>query len=115
MTKREFLQAIINNDINDDVVTMATELLAKMDEQQSARASATSAKRNEINAPIIDAIKAFFETTEGTHTAADVATVQQISPQKASALLRNLVVEGFLKVEDVKIPRKGKQKGYSLA
>lgn len=115
MTKREFLQSIINNDINNDVVTMATELLAKMDERQNARASATSAKRNEINAPIIDAIRTFFKTTEGTHTAADVATVQQISPQKASALLRNLVAEGYLKVEDVKIPKKGKQKGYSLA
>ena len=115
MTKRDFLQAIINNDINSDVVTMATELLTKMDERQAARANATSAKRNEINAPIIDAIKAFFETTEGTHTAADVATVQQISPQKASALLRNLVAEGYLKAEDIKIPKKGKQKGYSLA
>lgn len=115
MTKREFLQAIINNDINGDVTTMATELLAKMDERQAARANASSAKRTEINAPIIDAIRTFFETTGGTHTAADVATVQQISPQKASALLRNLVTEGFLKAEEVKIPKKGKQKGYSLA
>jgi hypothetical protein len=38
----------------------------------------------------------------------------EISTPKASALLRQIVANGDALVTDVKVPKKGKQKGYYL-
>ena len=46
--------------------------------------------------------------------ASAIAEKVEISTQKASALCRQLVESNKLKVEEVKIPRKGKQKAYSI-
>ena len=60
------------------------------------------------------AIRDNSETNE-PKTASDVATELGVTPQKASALLRQVVAEGKATVTDVKVPKKGAQKGYTLA
>ena len=115
MTKREFYENIINGTINDDVINTAKDYLAKMNTAQASRSSSANAKRAEINKPIIDGMLAFFENSDGVHTAAEISTALEISVQKASALLRQMVATGLLTVEDVNIPKRGKQKGYKRA
>ena len=46
--------------------------------------------------------------------ASAIAEKVEISTQKASALCRQLVESGKLSVEEVKIPKKGKQKAYRI-
>lgn len=115
MTKREFYENIINNIINDEVITTAKTYLIKMDAAQASRSSSASAKRAEINRPIIDGMLAFFENADGVHTAAEVSAALGISVQKASALLRQMVASGLLTVEEISVPKRGKQKGYKRA
>jgi predicted HTH transcriptional regulator len=113
MTQREFYNAIINGTITEDVINTAKAYLAKIDATNEKRRN-TPSKAQEANAPLMDQIVATVLTGEAK-TASDVATELGVSPQKASALLRALVAEGKANVQDVKVPKKGTQKGYTLA
>lgn len=113
MTNREFYNAIITAAINDEVTEYAKAQIAKLDATNEKRRN-TPSKTQEANAPLRDQIVATVLTGEAK-TASDVATELGVSPQKASALLRALVAEGKANVQDVKVPKKGTQKGYTLA
>lgn len=117
MTTREFLKSVItladaNNEI--EIKNKAEGLVTALDAKNAKRAEKPS-KTAVANEPIKAAILEFFKGAEGVHVAADVAEKINITPQKASALLRQMVETGILKSEEVKIPKKGKVKGYSLA
>ena len=95
MTQRDFYNAVINANINEEMSSFASEAIAKLDERNAKRASKPS-KTQIANEPIIKAI----------------AELCEISTQKASALVKK--VEGVQSV-DVKVKGKGTQKGYFLA
>ena len=114
MTHREFYNAVITSVENDELVTFATEQIAKLDERNAKRKGAESKKAKE-NAPIKEAILGVL--THEPMTASDIASAistedNVFSVQKVSALLRQ--IEG-LSVTEVKVPKKGKCKGYALA
>lgn len=109
MTKREFLNAIINGTVNEEVIEKAKAEVAKMDARNANRASKPSKKAVE-NEPIKTAIVEVL--THEPMTASEVAEKVEISTQKASALLRQ--IDG-LTVTEVKVKGKGKVKGYALA
>lgn len=109
MTNREFFNAVIANEITEDVIAHATSEIAKLDERNAKRASKPSKKSLE-NEPIKAKILEVLSTEP--KVASEVAELVGISPQKASALLRQ--IEG-LEVSEVKVPKKGKMKGYALA
>ena len=113
MTKREIMNAIIAKEINEDVIVWAENQLEKMD-AQNAKRKATVSKKALQNAPLIDRIVTEILNNEPM-TASDVGTIMEVSPQKASSLLRAAVKEGRAIVEDVKVKGKGRQKGYTLA
>ena len=108
MTNREFFNAVIATVENEELVAKATEELAKLDARNAKRAN-TPSKKSIENEPIKDAIKAVL--TETPQTASEIAEKVEISVQKASALLRQ--IDG-LTVSEVKVPKKGKCKGYAL-
>lgn len=108
MTNREMFTAIINGEVTDEVVAKATEEIAKLDARNAKRAEKPSKKAQE-NAPVIEAIKSVL--TDEPQTASDIATLCEISTQKASALLKQ--IDG-LTVTDVKVKGKGTRKAYSL-
>ena len=112
MTNREFYTAIINGSMTDEVKTHATEALAKLDERNQKRSSKPSKTQLE-NEPVKTAIIDYL-TVHGGAVAADIAAEVDITTQKASALCRQLVESGRLTVEEVKIPKKGKCKKYSV-
>ena len=112
MTNREFYQAIANEAINSDVIDHAKAALAKMDAANEKRRNTPSKKAVE-NAPLVEQIVNEILTNE-PKTASDVAAELGVTPQKASALLRQVVADGKATVTDVKVPKKGAQKGYTL-
>ena len=109
MTQREYHTAVSNGNITEEVMAFATEQIEKLDIRNAKRKGAESKKAKE-NAPIKEAILGVL--THEPMTASDVASAVGISTQKASALLRQ--IEG-LSVSDIKVPKKGKCKGYALA
>lgn len=118
MTKREFLNeviAVIDGTSEVDVLELkefAKAEIVKLDERNANR-SAKPTKAQIENKSIKEKILEVLSTEERMVTSA-IAEKVEISTQKASALCRQLVESKKLKVEEVKIPRKGKQKAYSI-
>ena len=96
MTNREFFNAVISAEINDEVIAHAKESLEKLDIRNAKRAERPS-KIQKANEPML---------------ASEIAEKCEISTQKASALVKK--VEG-VSVCDVKVKGKGTQKGYFFA
>ena len=118
MTKREFLNeviAVIDGTSEVDVLELkefAKAEIVKLDERNANRSSKPTKTQIE-NEPIKEKILEVLSTGERM-VASAIAERLEISTQKVSALCRQLVESKKLKVEEVKIPRKGKQKAYSI-
>jgi Fic family protein len=113
MTTREFLNSVISANISDDVTAQAQAMIANLDKRNAKRAS-TPSKTAVANEPIKASIVDLFAKGE-SKTASEVAVALTITTQKASALLRQLVENGTLTSTEVKVPKKGKCKAYTLA
>lgn len=113
MTTREFLNSVISANISDDVTAQAQAMIANLDKRNAKRA-ATPSKTAVANEPIKASIVDLF-VNGGSKTASEVAVALTITTQKASALLRQLVENGTLTSTEVKVPKKGKCKAYTLA
>lgn len=115
MTNREFFNAILANSISPEVLSFAAEQIKKLDERNAKRSSIPSKIQKE-NQPIIEKIREIFMNNENNDymLSSEVAEKVGISVQKASALLRQMVENGELKAEEIKVPKKGKQKGYKI-
>lgn len=111
MTQREFFTAITTVDVSDELKAFATESIAKLDARNAARKSKPSKKSIE-NEPIKVSIREFLE--DGSHLASEIAKGLDLSVSKVSALCRQMVGDGLLTVEDVKVKGKGTQKSYTL-
>ena len=112
MTKREFLENVIAMVDDDEMKTFAQDEITKMDERNARRKERPSKKSAE-NEPIKKAIVEFVG--EDSRLASEIAKGIDISPQKASALCRQLVTDEVLTVTEVKVKGKGKQKSYAVA
>ena len=112
MTNREFFEAIINGTINDEIKAHAEEAIEKMDARNAKRASKSS-KTAIANAPLIEKIKEVL--TNEPQTASVIGEKIGETVYKASGLLREMAKHEEVLVVDVKVPKKGKQKGYYLA
>lgn len=118
MTSRDFYTAIASNEaVSADLRDYATEQIAKLDAKNAKRSSKPS-KTQVANEPIKTAIVECL-TANGQATASEIATALSteetpVTTQKVSALCRQLVAEGLLSVADVKIPKKGMVKAYSV-
>ena len=118
MTKREFLNEVIavidgTSEVNVlELKEFAKAEIVKLDERNASRSSKPTKTQIE-NEPIKEKILEVLSTGERM-VASAIAERVEISTQKASALCRQLVESKQLKVEDVKIPKKGNQKAYSI-
>lgn len=114
MTNREFFIAIASmTSIDPELVAHAEMELEKLNKRNAARA-AKPTKAQKENEPIKEEIVKFLTEKGGFHTASEVMEACEISVQKASALCRQLVEEGALTVQEIKVPKKGKQKAYAI-
>ena len=118
MTKREFLNEVIavidgTSEVNVlELKEFAKAEIVKLDERNANRSSKPTKTQIE-NEPIKEKILEVLSTGERM-VASAIAERLEISTQKVSALCRQLVESKKLKVEDVKIPKKGKQKAYMV-
>ena len=123
MTNREFYTAISANEtLSEEIRNHATEQIAKLDataEKRKGKVSAKDQEKRDANAALA---KHIAETILGTEakTATDVAealtaeTGEEVKVQKASYLCRLAVELGLANATEVKIPKKGTQKAYTV-
>ena len=115
MTNREFYQAVINAEVNDELTAFATEAITKLDHTNELRkeAAAKKAAEKELEkAPIRDAIVACITDEPKTASALIAEAGVEIKPQAIPSLLKGLVEAGTLSKVDVKVKGKGTQKSY---
>lgn len=98
MTTRDFLKAVLSNEITPEVLGKAQELIDKLDEANAKRKDAPKkpSKASIENAPIADAIEAYLVAL-GPNTPAlakDIAAAVGQTVQKASAVLKAMVEDG---------------------
>lgn len=114
MTNREFFTAIASNaTLPAELVEFAIEAITKLDKRNASRSSKPS-KTAIANEPIKASIVEYV-TAHADALASDIAVACEISTQKASALCVQMVKGKILTVCEVKVPKKGKVKAYSLA
>ena len=109
MTQREFFNAVINGTVTEEMVQFANESIAKLDARNSKRAEQRVDKHADERIAIANVL------TDKPMLASEIAKGLDLSVSKVSALCRQMVGDGVLTVEDVKVKGKGTQKSYSLA
>lgn len=114
MTNREFYTAIVEGKLTAEVQEFASEAIVKLDNRNANR-SAKPSKTQQENAPIKQALHEYIVTNGGAYTEGELGVALNITHNKAGALARQLVAEGLLKADEVKIPKVGKRKVYSIA
>ena len=112
MTQREFFTKVIEANISEELTVKAQELVAGLD-KRNAQKSATMSKTQKENEVLKASMVNTLEKGKG-YLAVEIASAMGFSTSKASALAKQLVVEGKAKVEDVKVKGKGTQKMYTL-
>ena len=124
MTNREFYTAITaeNATITPEMIEHANAQLAKLDATAEKRKGVVSKKDQEKRAANEALARLIAETilTTEAKTATDVAEIltaetgEEVKVQKASYLLRLAVDMGLAAQTEVAIPKKGKQKAYTI-
>ena len=122
MTKREFFVKVSAGEMTEEMQTFAAEQLVKMDAALEARKGKVSEKeqvKRDANEALARRVAAEVLGAEAK-TATDVAAVltemlgEEVKVQKASYLCRLAVEMGLAVQTDVKIPKKGSQKAYTV-
>ena len=112
MTQREFFTAIVNGTINADIQAYAATAIEKLDKRNAARVSKPT-KSQQANAPLMEEIRNFLADKKDV-LAAEVAAHLDVTTQKASGLLKLLVDGGEVVAVEIKVPKQGKRKAYTL-
>lgn len=113
MTARNFYTLVSNGTVNEEIMAYATEAIRKMDEaNEKKKGTMTPSQKENIvfKQRILDVLEGKDYTI-----AATIAELVGISPNKASALCRQLVADGALVASEVKNEKKNKVKAYKLA
>lgn len=113
MTQREFFEKVIATSTEAEIVKKAKELVEALNRKNAQRAAKPSKIQIEN-----EAIKAeILEYLAGgkVQTAPEIGVGLGISTQKASALAKQLAEIGKVVQSEIKVPKKGKLKAYSLA
>lgn len=119
ITERELLTAIVNGEtITAEMQEKASAMLTALDKKNAKRKESgtkTQRENGEIKVKIVSALESGeIEVNEnGYATAKSVADYLEVSTQKASALLKQLVDSGELEIAEIKA-KSGKVKGYRL-
>ena len=115
MTQREFFKkaiAIFNEVENEEMKAYAESAIEKLD-ARNAKKSSTPSKTQVENESIKKEILEYLEG-KSESVSSVIGLALGYSTSKISALMKQLADEGKVTVTDVKIPKKGKVKGYTL-
>lgn len=122
MTKREFFVNAAAGEMTEEMKAFAAEQLVKMDETLEKRKGKVSEKEqakrdaNEAMARRVAAEILGAEAKTATDVAAELTEMlgDEVKVQKASSLCRKAVELGLAVQTEVKIPKKGAQKAYTV-
>ena len=118
MTKRELYMAVVEGRVTDEVIEGFKAEIEKIDKVNEER-KAKVTPRQEENQMIKIEIKQYFMRTGQPHFIEEVVEeikwfLPEFTRQRCSALCNQLIEEGVLNVEDVRVKNKGKRKLYTL-
>lgn len=118
MTNREFFTQVMASNVSDELKAHAESEIAKLDKRNANRSSKPNKKQLE-NEPIKAEIVALLEEN-GAMVASEIGVAlstedRPISTNKAVALCNQLTKDGQLTAVDVKIPKVGLRKQYTVA
>ena len=111
MTSREFFNAIVSANINEDITAHAVAEIAKLD-KKNAKRKAVEGQVKEENKSIAEAILAAL--ANGAMLSADLAKAIGQSTQKTNGVAGEMCKIGTLIKTKVKVKGKGEQTSYSL-
>lgn len=112
MTRRERLEMVIAQNITDELIE---ECKVELEKLNASNASRKPTERQIVNGQIAETILGFL-TNEPMFVDTIVANLGgNYTRQRVSGILTNLVKEGKVVSEDVKVKGKGKRKAYTLA
>jgi hypothetical protein len=115
MTNREFFIAVSENEsVANDLRDFAKAQIAKLDARNEKRAN-TPTKTQKANEPLKANIVAYLGTVDYALASDLVEECGLKSTQQASALCRQLVDNGKLTAEEIKVKGRGTLKAYKLA
>lgn len=112
-TTRDYLTAIGNGIVDDEIQTWAKAQIEKLDSRNAKRASKPS-KTALANAPIKEALVKYLSENNGKFTEMELGAALEVTHNKAGSLARQLVKENIVKTEEVKIPKVGVRKVYFI-
>lgn len=116
MTNREFYTAISNGEMNDELMTKATELIEKMNETNAKRAQKVLEKKQateDEKAPIRKALLDVMGDEGMTASQLIEAAGLDIKVASVPSLLKPFVLNGTVEKVDVKVEgKKSAQRGY---
>ena len=112
MTQREFFTAIINSDVAEHLKDYAQTQIEKLDKRNATRSS----KPNKTQLENEGIKKDILETLgkNGGMFASNIAKALDISTSKAASLCKQLIDDEKITVTEVKVPKKGKVRQYSV-
>ena len=126
MTKREFFVKAAAGEMNEEMMTFAAEQLVKMDETLAKRKGKVSEReqaKRDANEALARRVVAEILGAEGK-TATDIAAEMNVlmpevlekpaNSQKASAVMKKAMELDLAVQSEVKIPKKGTQKAYTV-
>lgn len=113
MTTRDFLNAVINGDISENVVSKANEMLVALDARNEKRRTSDS-KEKQASASRRDAVLAFLREHEGAFTRDQIANEIGMEPSKVTGACTSLVTNGYIVKSKVKVD-KSVHVAYSVA
>ena len=111
MTIREFYQAIIEANINDELTTKASELLTALDARNEKR-KGTETKEKKETAERRARVLAFLKEQTEPVTRDTIAGVLNMEPTKVSGACKGLVDAGLVEKSEVKV-EKARKVAYS--
>lgn len=118
MTNREFLNAIIEANINEDLTAFAVAEIEKLDhtnEVRRAKMAEKSAEKAAEKEPLRQAILGVITDEPKTATMLIEEAGLELKPQSVPSLVKGFVEAGVVNKVDVKIKGKGTQRGYVRA
>lgn len=115
MTNREFLNAIIEANVNEDLTAFAQAEIEKLDhtnEVRRAKMAEKSAEKAAEKEPLRQAILGVITDEPKTATMLIEEAGLELKPQSVPSLVKGFVEAGIVNKVDVKIKGKGTQRGY---
>ena len=114
MTNREFFTNIANGTITEAEIEFAAKAIEKADASLEAKRAKAAEKASTEDAPLLAEMTALLTADPQTSPDLGAQMNPAISHNKATSLLRKLVAQGVAVQTEIKVPKKGTCKGYSL-